>query len=110
MLSTLFAVEENDLTSVLAVARPSERGTFYVGTFHTNFCSGPANSSFHMYTKEKGIQKIFTDIQTTTGIASDKSKKMVYHVDTCGGKITGYSTDCGGNICKIHMKKIIIVF
>lgn len=101
VVNELFGVEQNDPLSIFGVARQSVHGRFYGGTFHVNFCSAPANSSVYTYTKEKGVQRLFGDLQTTTGFAFDDKSKHFYHIDACRALITGFHTDSNGDICKI---------
>lgn len=100
-VSTIFEVPVNDPTISLAVGRQGERGRFYGGTFHSSFCSAPNNASFYMYSKEKGLQLLFTGTQTTTGVAFDDNARKVYHIDTCFGLITKFQGDEEGNICNV---------
>lgn len=101
VVSELFGLEENDPLSILSVARQSIKGRFYGGTFHLNFCSANANSSVYTYTKEKGVQRLFGGIQTTTGLAFDDKRGYLYHMETCKGLITGFKSNDNGDICKI---------
>ena len=100
VVNTLFSVGENYPNSRVSVGRQSEEGTFFFGTISNSFCNGPANKSFYRYTKDKGVQKLFTGTKDTTGIATDSSKKALYHVDECTGKIAKFDLDSHGNICK----------
>lgn len=107
IVSTIFTIVNNDPNSVMTVAHQTENGDFYVGTFHTSFCSGPQNSSLYKYTPIKGLQTIYNGIITTTGVASDNSKGMVYHIDSCLGKITGFETGCNGETCGKKQKLLL---
>jgi len=94
----VFGVEENDPTSRFFGIN-SEEGRLYGGTFHTSFCGGPSNSSFYKYTKEKGLQLLFSGTQVTTGVAFDKDRGYIYHLDSCSSIITEYQVDANGDIC-----------
>ncbi|XP_055321925.1 uncharacterized protein LOC129577980 [Sitodiplosis mosellana] len=85
IVGTLFGVELNDPGSSWDVGRPSENGIFYGGTFHDSFCSGPANSSFYRYVNLRQAELLFTGLMSTTGVASDVKRNMLYHIDTSSG-------------------------
>lgn len=53
----------------LVIGRGDPEGRLYQGTFSVQFCSAPANSSFYMYRKENGVQRVFGNVVTTTGVA-----------------------------------------
>lgn len=104
IVGTLFGAESNVPGSTWNVARPSEDGIFYGGTFRSDaFCSGPPNSSVYRYTKDKGLVRLFTGTISTLGLASDVKRNMLYHIDTCTKTITGYQLDSKGDICKITL-------
>lgn len=75
VVDTIFNVQLENPDGRLVVGRVGPLGYFYVGTFTTRFCSGPANASFYRYTKPNGLQRIFAGVTTTTGIELDTSAK-----------------------------------
>lgn len=102
VVGTLFSAERDDPASIWDVARPSENGIFYGGTFHgVAFCSAPANSSvYRWHAKEKRLQLLFTGTVSTLGFATDMKRNMLYHDDTCERLVTGFQIDSNGDICK----------
>ncbi|XP_055299440.1 regucalcin-like [Sitodiplosis mosellana] len=94
----VFSVEESDPTSRICVGRQGEKGRFYGGMVN-NFCGGPSNSSFYMYSKEKGLRLLFTGPQVTTGVAFDEDSGYVYHIGSCKLLITAFQGDANGDIC-----------
>lgn len=98
---TLFTLEKDSPISQMAIGRPGPNGRLYVGTFTTGFCTGPNNSSFYMYTKSKGVQRLFGDVQSTNGVAVDRKRKKLYHLETCKQLLTQFDWDPKtGDICK----------
>lgn len=102
-MGPLFDLEVNDPTIVFATGVGGELGRFYGGTFHTTFCSGASNASFYTYTRDRGVELLFTGTKTTTGIGFDGTiLKQIYQVDTCTGLIAAFDGDSDGNICIFH--------
>lgn len=104
VLNPVFSAEENDPTSLWGVSRPNEHGQFFGGTFHASFCSGPNNASIYRYTKEKGLQRIVSGVQTTTGFAFDRYSEcaIAYHLNSCNAILSGFEEDSNGDICKTN--------
>lgn len=99
-VGSLFDLQVNDPTIVLAYGIQGERGRFYGGTFHTTICGGASNAAFYTYDKERGLQLLFTGTKSTAGVGFDGTIfKQVYHVDTCTGLVTAFDGDASGNIC-----------
>lgn len=79
-----FSLEENS-SSRLNKAIADPKGRFYGGTLTTDICAGPTNLGFYRYTKRSEVNRLPGNYQTTVGIAIDKRKKKLYHLDVCRG-------------------------
>lgn len=101
VVRTLFELELNDANTRLVIGRGDSKGRLFQGTFPVNFCSGPANSSMYMYSKAKGVQRLFGNIVTTTGLAFNSAAGKIYHLDSCLLQIVEFDQDeKTGDICK----------
>lgn len=101
VVSTLFTLELDDPMKRLVIGRGDPKGRLYQGTFSYQFCNGPANSSFYMYTKERGVQRLFGNVVTTTGVAFNLAARKLYHLDSCRLQIVEFDEDKDtGDICK----------
>ena len=87
-MKNLFSLEQNDPISQMEIDRSGPNEWFYVGTFTKEFCKGPSNSSVYMHSKQKGVQRLFGSIQSTTGITIDRKRNKLYHLESCGRLIT----------------------
>lgn len=93
----------------MAIGRTDPNGRLCVGTLTTKFCSGPNNSSLYMYPKRKGVQRLFGDLETTTGIVIDKKRKKLYHLESCKKLLTEFKWDPqSGDICNVYICGIAI--
>lgn len=107
VVSTLFTLEL-DPSSSMSIGRGDPKGHLYQGTFSSQFCAAPANSSLYMYTKEKGVQRLFGNTVTTTGLAFNLPAGKAYHLDSCQYQIVEFDEDKKtGDICKRKPIKFI---
>lgn len=99
--TNLFNVEENDTKSIMDIAQADRNGRLYFGTYSSDFCSSPANSSFYRYSANRGVERIFGDLYGTSGIAIDEKAKKLYHSDYCLLLITEFDFNPKtGDLCK----------
>lgn len=95
----LFTLEQDDPVSQVGISIPAPNGQLYTSTY--KFCDGPSNSSVYMYSKRKGLQRLFGGIQTTDGMAIDRKRNRFYHLVSCKQLITEFKWDPHtGDICK----------
>lgn len=99
----LFSVESDIPSSHINIAQADRHGRIYEGPFSTQFCSAPANESLYRYTTERGLQRIFTGVRATTGLAFDDNARKMYHVDGCNFLISEFDYDPKtGDLCKYN--------
>lgn len=108
VVDTLFTIQPENPDGLLCVGRVDPFGFLYAGTFTYRFCSGPSNASFYSYTKQKGLQRIFGNVISTTGIAFGTNEKKLYHLESCTGLITAFDVvPDTGDIC---MRNIFLIY
>lgn len=97
----LFSVELDIPLSHINIAKSDRHGRVYVGSFSLDFCDTPANKTFYRYTNERGVERIFTDVRTISGLALDEDAGKIYHLDGCNLVISEFDYDPKtGDICK----------
>lgn len=98
----LSSVETFDPLSRTDIARPDRGGRLYGGTFASNFCISPNNKTFYRYSNSRGLQNLFGNIYTTSGIAFNEHAEKIYHVDVCSLQIAEFDWDpLTGDICEL---------
>lgn len=97
----LFSVEPDNPRGQTNIAMADRYGRLYEGPSSMEFCSAPPNQSFYRYTNKRGLERLFTGVQATTGIAIDEDAGKLYHIDGCSFVLTAYDYDPKtGDICK----------
>lgn len=56
-----------------------------------------------MYSRKRGVQRLFGDLVTTTGVAFDSDAGSLYHLDSCKFLINAFEWTSCGDICNIKM-------
>lgn len=98
----LFSIAPNDESSTVDYARTDRMGRYYGGTFSmTGFCGTSPNRSFYRQTLQKGVQRIFSGVLGTTGIAFNENAHKLYHTGLCSLIISEFDWDPStGDLCK----------
>lgn len=108
VIKTIFSLDQNDPSNTLGIAVPGPNGQLYVGEYFSKLCSGPSNSSVYMYSKQKGLQRLFGGVKDTDGLAIDKKRNKFYHLQTCTQSIAQFKWDPHtGDICKYRASMLI---
>jgi len=95
VIRTVFQIEADYPSSDMDLSAQNARGQFFGGTTTDQYCGGSSNSSFYAYSTVRGVRKIFTGFQATTGISFFGD--TIYHSDICQQKITELKKDFFGN-------------
>lgn len=102
IVRTLFSVEPDNPLTHVNLARADGHGRLFEGPFSLEFCGAPvADQSLYRYDSSRGLQRIFTGVRATTGIAFDDKAHKMYHVGGCSLLLTEYDYDPKtGDVCK----------
>ena len=109
VVENLFSLETNVSISLVDIGQIGPNGNFYyIGSTTIPYCGGPSNSSFYMYSKQNGVQRLFSNIQSTSGVAIDQKRKKLYHLEPCKQLLTEFDWDAQtGNIFSVfYMRNI----
>lgn len=97
----LFSIEPDNPKGHTNIAVADRHGRIYIGPFSLEFCSAPPTQLFYRYTNKRGLERLFTGLRATTGIAIDEDAGKLYHIDGCSFVLTAYDYDPKtGDICK----------
>ncbi|XP_031627012.1 uncharacterized protein LOC116343211 isoform X2 [Contarinia nasturtii] len=98
VIKTLFTVDDTSMRFDIGVA--DSKGRFYGGTLSPKFCNSNPSRSFYRFIKNKGVDRLFGNLQSTSGIVFNEHLNKIYHLDSCQLTISGFDWDPKtGDIC-----------
>lgn len=106
IIDTLFEVE-NDAShahNMMHVAEVDPDNRLYFSTTRLSVCQQNSTippASFYVYTKEKGVQRIFGGMAVAAGAGWNLEKKLFFGVDACARNIIQLSYTDDGIYCTI---------
>lgn len=107
IVGSIFEIEiESD--SYWVGASTDSKGRFYGGTLSRRFCNSTPAYSFYRFDKKHHLDRLFDGTRSTTGSVFNEKEQKMYHIDTCGLKLTEYDWDSKtGDICMFLISIII---
>lgn len=111
VVKTLVSVDQQDPTNGMSAGLPGPDGRIYFGTYSSKFCGGASNTSFYMYSERNGAQELFGGVKDTCGLAIDKKRNILYHLQTCNQVISQFTWDPHtGDICMYMRIKFVLFY
>lgn len=100
VVSTLFTVPSEYPNYRIGIGRPDPFGRLYTGIVTPLICGGPRNSSFYLYSKARGAQRLFGDLTATAGVVFNTKLEKAYHLNACESQLTEFDYNPKtGDIC-----------